>query len=120
VAGNSVTFAAAGASGETVHRWLREDAVFRATLNRTRGELHEAVAARLLACSQKAAENVAAAVAAGDLRISLVVLKGLGSLPGSAPTVGVTDPESLREMTNSHARNVNGPARLRRLLATSW
>jgi hypothetical protein len=55
-----------------------------------------------------------------DLQISLVVLKGLGSLPGSAPTVGVTDPESLREDDELSRAERERARSMRRLLSTSW
>lgn len=112
--------AGAGVSRETLHRWLKEDVEFRACLNRARAELQEAVTARLMACSHKAAENVAAAIESGDTRLSLVVLRGLGNLCGNAPATGVTDPDAMREDDEISRSEREQAKSMRRLLASSW
>jgi hypothetical protein len=96
--GKTVTAAAegAGVARETVHRWKRQDWAFQAALNRGQRELHEAVHARLLAVAVAASGNVASAIEHGDLRASIVLLKGLGSLAGTPPATGSEDPETLR------------------------
>jgi DNA-binding LacI/PurR family transcriptional regulator len=109
---------AAGVSRETVHRWLRNDWQFRASLNRARRELQESVNARLLACSHKAADNIAQAIESGDVRLSLVILRGLGALSGNPPTLGTDDPDLLRDEEET-ARAEGAQLRmLRRALAS--
>ncbi len=88
---------AAGVARETVHRWMKDDWDFIAAWNRAKRELAEVASARLFAVSAKAAENIARAVEAGDLRMSLLVLKGFGGLGGRAPSVGSEDPAVLAQ-----------------------
>lgn len=90
IVGDTVTQAAtvAGVSRETVHRWLREDHHFRAAYNASRRELVEASRTILLAAAIGAAQNVSAAVVAGDMGISVSILKGLGVLGGKEPALG--------------------------------
>ena len=99
VAGESITKAAKtnGVSRETVHRWHRNNFAFRATLNRMKHELQESVDARLLATTSRAAENVAKAVADGDVKVSLHVLRGSGLLSGDRPAVGSDNPRHLKD-----------------------
>ena len=99
IAGESVTKAAkeAGCSRETIHRWLKNDFVFLATLNRMKHELQDSIDAQLLAISGRAAETVAQAVASGDVKVALQVLRGTGSLPGDRPRVGSVDPGHLKD-----------------------
>ena len=84
VAGKSITAAAkqAGIRRETVHRWMREDYEFQAALHRLRRELLESVGAQVLATSRRAAETVDKAVAGGDVKTALQVLRGTGMLSG--------------------------------------
>lgn len=98
LAGGTVTEAAkaAGVARETVHRWKRQDWPFRATLNRGRRELYEAVQSRLLASATTAASNLASAVEEGNLKASFALLKGLGALSGCPPAIGSEDLETLR------------------------
>ena len=51
IAGESITKAAktTGCSRETIHRWLKNDFVFLATLNRMKHELQDSINAQLLA-----------------------------------------------------------------------
>ncbi len=99
IAGESITKAAkeAGCSRETIHRWLKNDFVFLATLNRMKHELQDSIDAQLLAISGRAAETVAQAVASGDVKVALQVLRGTGSLPGDRPRVGSVDASRLRD-----------------------
>lgn len=64
-------------------------------LNKARHDLQAAVERRLLAVSKQAMSNVAVAIENGDLKASIIVLKGLGLLGGVAPTVGSDDPSEL-------------------------
>ena len=97
--GLTVTAVAAelGVGRETVRRWLRRDWYFVAAMNRAKRELNEAAKTRLLTVWGKAAENVAKAVEGGDLRASLLVLKGFSEMVGQAPRVGSDDPQKLEE-----------------------
>ena len=84
--GQTVTAAAqaAGVDRTTVHRWLRHSKhrAFRAALEEGRRELRRAMSARLLALLPKAADCLDAALAEGDSKAALALLKGLGFLPG--------------------------------------
>lgn len=97
LAGRSVTDAAtvAGVDRTTVHLWLKGDFAFRAALNRGRRELLDRMEARLVNLADKAAGVVEAAIAKGDERVALAVLKGLGLLEGTRPTIGSDDPRDL-------------------------
>ena len=99
VTGESITQAAAkaGSSRETVHRWLKTDYAFQAAFNGMRRELQESVSAQILATSRRAAETVDKAVADGDLRASLQVLRGTGMLSGDRTRVGSEDASHLRD-----------------------
>ena len=50
----------------------------------------------------------------------MVVLKGLGALPGTAPLTGGTDPEVLREDDELSRVDLEQVTSMRRLLASSW
>src|SRR3954470_11486988 len=97
LAGKTVTeaAAAAGADRTTVHRWLKDDFAFLAAYNRGRREMREALQGRLMALADKAVGAVESAVAAGDGKAALALLKGLGLLPGRATGIGSDDPEEL-------------------------
>ncbi len=85
--------AAAGVHRQTVHRWLREDPAFRAAFHAWQAAAAEHARARLLALADAAVTTVAAAVANGDTRTALAVLKGQGLLV--PPTPGPTDPDQV-------------------------
>lgn len=99
VAGKSITRAAeiAAVDRSTVHRWLREDWIFQARLNREKRELKEAIEARLLKITENAAEAVSETVSGGNTRTALTVLKGLGLLSGEPIMTGNETPEALQE-----------------------
>ena len=105
VAGKSITAAAkqAGIRRETVHRWMREDYEFQAALHRLRRELLESVGAQVLATSRRAAETVDKAVAGGDVKTALQVLRGTGMLSGDRARAGSDDPSRLRDDAESAA-----------------
>jgi hypothetical protein len=120
LAGETVTAAAAAArvTRETLHRWRRTDRQFIVTLESRRAELRESFRARLLSIAWRALANVALAVDQGDVRTSILVLRGTGLLAGAplldslgraevaviADQLGgilarhVTDPEQLRNI----------------------
>ena len=91
-AGDSATAAAAAArvGRTTVYRWLQHDPAFRAAYHAWQAEAAASARARLLALADAAVTTVAAAVANGDTRLALAVLKGQGLL--TPPTPGPTDP----------------------------
>jgi hypothetical protein len=62
----------------TITRWIHGDPVFRAAYNAWRQEMMESARARVLRLAEDAAATVANAVAAGDVKVSLAVLKDLG------------------------------------------
>ena len=68
----------------TVHRWLRDPdrPGFRIALERGRRELRQTAKARLLALAGKAADCLEGALALGDSKAALALLKGLGLLQG--------------------------------------
>ncbi len=96
-AGSTVTDAArlAGVDRTTVHRWLREDFRFQAAWNRLRADLEREVEARIEKLVQVALTAVEEAIAGGDARVALAVLRGTGFLDGSRRTIGAEDGERL-------------------------
>ncbi len=112
VAGETVSAAAKAVRVDrsTLHRWLRDNFEFQATLNRRKRELANAVQARLLVVSHMAAQTVENAVNEGNLMASLAVLRGLGALSGTQVRPGCEDPEALRqaaELAQQEAELVN-------------
>jgi hypothetical protein len=104
--GTSVTAAAgdAGIARQTVHRWLANDAEFIAAYNRGRHELGNSHATRLLAMCGQALDVLDGAIAAGDAKVALAVLKGAGVFAGDATQIeGSSDPNEVR---NEQARRV--------------
>lgn len=95
---------AAEVDPEVLGRWRREDYAFRAAYNRGRGELRDAMEARLLRVAHRAAETVAEAVEGGDVRAALAVLKGLGALSGSPPVVDPADAAQLEKRAETASR----------------
>lgn len=86
LAGQTVTKAAKAADVDrtTVYRWLRDPyrPAFRVALDQGRREMRQAVQARLLALTNKAADCLEGALADGDGKSALALLKGLGFLHG--------------------------------------
>ena len=68
----------AGLSRSTVYRWVKEDAAFKAALNRWKDEIEESSRNRLLTLTQSAMDSVERAMERGDGRLGLQLLKGLG------------------------------------------
>ena len=92
MAGSRMTDAAdaAGVSRSTLHRWMREP-VFLAAHNGRRSELVASASAKLLNLTDKALGVVDQALDAGDGRVALAVLKGVGMFDGQSPVVGSDD-----------------------------
>ena len=72
---------------------------------------------RLLVASTKAVDNVSQAIENGDVRTSLALLKGLGSLSGKEAVVGGVDPERMREEAEIAERQREAAYERRRLLS---
>jgi hypothetical protein len=105
--GSTVTAAAAaaGVDRSTVHRWLRADVRFATQYERRRRELVEATEARLLMLADRAVGVVEQALADGDSRAALSVLKGLGLLAGTPPTLGPDDPATWERARRKEAHD---------------
>ncbi len=93
LAGKTVTTAAAdaGIDRTTLHRWLKSDFAFQASLNRGRRELRDAMQARLLALAEKAGGVVETALNEGDRKTAMDILRGLGLLTGEPGQIGSDD-----------------------------
>ena len=72
----------------TIHRWLRDDFAFQATLNRGKRDLSDAIDARLQQMASRALETIQEALEDGDRRVALSVLKGCGYLDGKRTDIG--------------------------------
>jgi hypothetical protein len=97
LAGRTITDAAAdvGVSRTTVHRWLKDDYLFRAEVNAARHALRQTSLARLDALCERSIEVLKGALdQANDTRIALEVLKGCGILGGDR-AFGTLDAELL-------------------------
>ncbi len=117
ITGSTVTRAAelAGVDRTTVHRWLRNNWDFQAALNRARREFRDSLGARLENIAERAIQTVDEAIGAGDVRVALAVLKGLGLLDGCVTAIGVNDAATLREETELERKQVEADRRLRSL-----
>jgi len=118
LSGSTVTAAAtaAGVDRTTVHRWLADDK-FRAEFEFRRVELQTTVRDRLMGLADKAVDVLETALADGDVKSALALLRGLGML-NDEPTVAVNvsnrfgvNGSSMEPMTNADAE-----ARLRALI----
>lgn len=118
LAGQSITAVAQelGVSRETIHRWQRSDWTFTAALNRGKQELQQAAQSRLLSVWEKAADNLATAIENGDLKASVMLLRGMGGLSGTTPAIGLDDPLRLAENAEIAAKEAESYAALRRTL----
>ena len=105
MAGGRVTEAAdaAGVSRSTLHRWMREP-VFLAAHNGRRLELAASANAKLRNLRDKALDVVDQALDAGDARVAVAVLKGVGMLDGQSPLVGSDDPVRVAKGLKSAER----------------
>ena len=113
--GSTVTDAAvaAGVARTTVHRWLKDDWVFQAELNRERREIRDAIRSQLLRAAESAVRSVSRAIDEGDLRVAMDVLKGVGLLGSRVQIeIGDDDPAALEE----EARVAEGEAASERQL----
>ena len=77
-------------------------------VNRGKRELHDAARARLLSVWGKAAENLASAIDEGDLKASVLLLKGLGGLSGAVQHLASLMPDA-RRLKQRAKRSVKPP-----------
>lgn len=76
----------------TVGRWLHHDPHFRAAYNAWRQELIDSSRARLLRTAEVATATVHRAIAQGDGRLALALLKSLGLASGDSAAAGPSEP----------------------------
>jgi hypothetical protein len=87
---------AIGKDRTTIWGWRHEHPLFMATLARRRAEVWRAPQEKLRALLSKAVENLAAAVEAGDMKVSIEVLKAVGMYgDGTMNAIGEQEPERL-------------------------
>jgi hypothetical protein len=83
----------------TISRWLHHDPHFRAAYNAWRQELIDSSRARLLRTAELATATVHRAIAKGDGRLALALLKSLGLASEASAGAGPSDPTlALDEM----------------------
>ena len=91
--GKSVAEAArtVGISRTSIHRWIRQDPVFQEAYQQWKQAVTEASRTRMLTLSEKAADAVEKALEAGDAKLGLQLLKGLGHVSEKAGEESVAD-----------------------------
>jgi hypothetical protein len=117
MAGSRVTdaAAAAGVNRSTLHRWMGEPA-FLAAHNGRRLELAASASAKLLNLREKALGAVEQALDAGDARVAVAVLKGVGMLDGQSLYVGSDDPERVAQEIKAAQRQRERDEKQRELM----
>ena len=85
----------------TVHRWYRDDPLFRAGLSQIRTEVSELIRDQVLSLAGKAVNAIEAALDDNDAKTAINLLKGLRILDtGNSTNVSVTN-QSM-SMTDDH------------------
>ena len=87
---------AAGVSRSTLHRWIKDDFHFQAALNHERRLILLRSTSRVWGLADLAIGIIEDALAEGDRRIAVAVLRGSGLLGGRLPEIGSTDQEVLQ------------------------
>jgi hypothetical protein len=87
----------AGVDRTTVHRWLRDDPGFQAAYNALRRDLRREVEASIERAVHRAIETVYAAIAEGDVRAALAILRGAGVLGSYSSEIGPEDPAEVEQ-----------------------
>jgi transposase-like protein len=84
VEGSSVaeTARSMGVARSTIHRWIKNDATFRAAYEEWQEEALASVRSRLLALTDRATDSIEQSVKAGNSAVSMQVLKSLGCFGG--------------------------------------
>jgi len=85
---------AAGVSRRTLYRWLNTDANFKAAYNAWQHDAIATARGKVLALTDVAIDAVRRAMAKGDAKTALVILKSTGIL--DRPDPGSTDPEEVK------------------------
>jgi hypothetical protein len=119
LAGRTITDAAAavGVSRTTVHRWLKDDYLFRAEVNAARHALRQMALARLDALCERSIEVLRGALdQASDTRVALEVLKGCGVLGGDR-AIGTSDADLLESEEQSDTKERKARIRDRALFS---
>ena len=83
-----------GVSRSTIYKWLVLPH-FEAEFNARRRELSEAARERLAQLELKAIVAVEAAIEAGDAKVALSVLRGIGALPGERRSIGSASAQEI-------------------------
>jgi hypothetical protein len=87
---------AVGVNRSTIWEWRTVHPIFMATLERRRAEVWRQPQERLRSLLSKAVENLGQAVASGDLKASIELLKAVGMYgDGTKNAIGEQDPEKL-------------------------
>jgi len=107
ISGESISSTAGslGVNRATIHRWLKDDLAFRASLNRAKTELSESIDARLHQISSRALDTVQEALEDGDRKVAIAVLKGCGFLDGRRSDIGSTS-EAILEVEDNENREL--------------
>jgi transposase-like protein len=99
-----------GVSRQTLRVWRTTHAPFMAELNKRRTELFGAAQHRLRALVARAIANLEEAVAGGNLKASLEVLKA-AAIYGVAAPAGPTDPQAIADALVEEALQREGIAK---------
>jgi predicted DNA-binding protein YlxM (UPF0122 family) len=84
-----------GVSRATIYNWLKRDADFLACYNQWKDEIRESCQGRLMRLTEKATTAVQKAVEAGNARIAMDLLKGMGMVRPAK--LGATDAEEVKK-----------------------
>ena len=104
LSGSTISRAAkvAGVHRSSVHRWMTEDFLFQAELNRKRMEIRQAMNISLLRVRSRALATVEGAIDDGDVRAALIALKS--DLEAPAGWIGSTDPQELERAAQNREK----------------
>lgn len=109
-----------GVDRSTIHRWLKEDAHFRAELNLRKQAMLDEVSTRLLRLTVSAVDALEGALEdSTDGKLALEALRGMGFLSGTPPAIGPIDPQSIRYQDRLDRSVADGNRRLLEL-AERW
>jgi len=102
------TARSAGVSRMTIHRWLKNDPVFRAAYNEWQEQSQESCRSRLQALTDKATDALEKALEAGDARSAVQLLKGMGMIKERKP--GATEQEDVKREIEGYRRKKSSKA----------
>lgn len=84
-----------GCSRWSVQQWKTAHPVFMSTLERRRAEIWGTTGERLRSLMAKAVDNLEAALASGDVKVSIELLRITGMYGGVVNVLSETDPEKI-------------------------